>query len=110
MKRKNPNVKRFRDNIAERLKKGWVEFTVASVDKVESLQDDVDTVLEAVDCPEALVTDESELMDFFCTFYEPEEIDVEMEKVRGILGIDIEDEFEKIVDLAAKLKNKRLAE
>jgi len=108
MKRKNPNIKRFKENIDEAIKKGRVEFTMASVDKVESLQDDIDTILEALDSSEALVTDESELMDFFCTFYEPEEVEKELDDLRDTLGVDIEDEFEKVVDIAARLMYKRI--
>ena len=89
------------------------KFELASQDEIKSLDNYVDTVLEALadiqnepGIEEALVTDESSLYDFIGFFYEQHEVDDCLDALRERLGIEISDENELIYVLAQKLRDK----
>jgi len=90
----------------ENLEEGDIKFEMASVNKVVELEVYVDRVLEELGCPEALVTDESQIYDFCDVFYEAEDIEKVIEDLEKTLGVRIEDGCEKIVDIAKKLREK----
>ena len=101
------DVKKFKKLMDTKLSEEGIDYTMASVDKVEKLEIFIDMVLEALGHSEAIVTDESELCDFLDIFYEPEETEASLDDLRERFGIKINDEYEKIVDLAERIKEKQ---
>jgi hypothetical protein len=88
-------------------KKKNIQITCADREETQDLEMEIETVLEALGHEEAFVTDESELGDFFDIFLEYEEKGSAMEGIEKVLGIEITDEYEKIVDIAKRLRAKR---
>ena len=83
------------------------KFVLAGCDRVEELRLEVDEVLQALEHEEALVTDESEIYDFIGFFLEPEEKEAKLEELRDILKVNIVDDFDLIIDVAQRLKDKK---
>ena len=93
--------KKFRKRIDKNM-----NFEMSSVDKVSELEVYIDMVLEALGHEEAFVTNESQLYDFFDIFDGSEKNEKSLDDLRGKLGVEIYDDFEKIVDIAQRLKEK----
>jgi len=95
-----------RGKYVDLIKEGKMKFELASTNKVNNLTSYIDIVLAAMGSPEALVTDESDIYDFVGFLNEPEEIEESLNELRTTLDIEIKDAYEKIVDLAQKIKDK----
>jgi len=91
--------------LQKRIRNGDVKFEIADIDSVTLLEIEVDAVLQALGQEEALVTDESQISDFY-SFLETDEIEVELERLRAELGVEIYDEFELIITIAQRIKDK----
>lgn len=91
--------------IRKRIKNGDINFTMSDIDSVSSLEIEVDEVLQALGYEEALVTDESQISDFY-SFLETKDIEGELERLRAELGVEIYDEFELLITIAQRIKDK----
>lgn len=94
-------LKKFRETVDKN-----IDFEMSLVDKVSGLEVYIDMVLEALGHEEAFVTDESQLYDFFDMFDGSEKSEKLLDDLRANLGVEIYDDFEKIVDIAQRLKEK----
>ena len=97
------------EKIMKAAREGRVEM--ASQDSVNELEPYVDEVLEALGHPEALVTDESTLSDFFDIFGSKEDREKEFQDFKERVGVDIgtDDPHEKIIVVAWRVKEARHA-
>ena len=82
------------------------KFEMASAERVAELGDYIGIVLDALGHSEALVTDESQLFDFFDIFNEGEENIKLIGLLSKKLGVEIHNDSETVVDIAQKLKDK----
>lgn len=92
--RSNPNGEQKRPRIA-----------LASQDRVEDYQYELEEILEVIGYPEALITDLSSLGDFF--FRDPEAFDECSERMAGAFGIEVIGPNERLVDLAKRVREAR---
>jgi len=84
------------------------KFELASQDRVSSLETEIDLILQELNCEGALVTDESEIGDFLDVFTDNLEKEVILKELQNNLGIDIMDKCELIVDIAQRMKDKKV--
>ena len=88
------------------------QFILANQDKVKELEIEVDEILQFLDCEEALVTDESVVADFM-DYYFTDMSDAgaatheTLEELSGLLGVDIQDEYETVVSIAQRIKDNK---
>ena len=82
------------------------KFEMASAERVAELGDYIGIVLDALGHSEALVTDESQLFDFFDIFNEGDENIKLIGLLSKKLGVEIHNDSETVVDIAQKLKDK----
>jgi hypothetical protein len=78
---------------------------IAEQDRVDVLDDEVNAILGILDMDGSLVTDESYLRDFMCIFSEPEEIECHLNNLQDEFGVEIESEYEKVVDVAQRIRD-----
>ena len=82
------------------------KFILANQNRVKDLEPYIDRLLLALDCEGALVTDESELYDFMNFFMDAVETEMRLETLSSDIGVYIQDEYELMVDVAQKIKDK----
>lgn len=95
----------FENMISKVINTEHVDFQLANTDRCNMVLEEIDEVLKVLGYEDALVTDESHIMDFICIFAEPEEIEASLEMLRKELDVEIIDKYDKIVEVAKRIKN-----
>jgi hypothetical protein len=83
------------------------DFKLAKSDRVKDLEIEIDYILQELDCEGALVTDESIISDFIGIFLEDGERDAILDDLSKRLDIEIMDDYECLVDVAQRLREKK---
>jgi len=83
------------------------KFELANQDKVKELEIQIDELLFQLGHEGALVTDESELCHFLGFFIDEEEKEHEIESLSRRLGVEIMDEYELMITIAQRMKDKK---
>jgi hypothetical protein len=81
------------------------DFELADTNRCSMVLEEIDEILKVLGHKEALVTDESYITDFICVFAKPEEIESSFEMLRKELGVEIIDKYDKVVEVAERMKN-----
>ena len=95
----------FKNMISKAINTEHVDFELADTDRCSAVLEEIAKVLKVLGHEEALVTDESYIVDFICIFAEPKEISASLEMLRKELGVEIIDKYDKVVEVAERIKN-----
>ena len=82
------------------------KIELANQDRVKELEVQIDELLFQLGHEDALVTDESELCHFLDFFLDEDEKEWYIENLSSRLGVNIMDEYELMVNIAQRMKEK----
>jgi len=95
----------FENMISKVINTEHADFELADTDRCSTVLEEIAKILKVLGHEEALVTDESYIIDFICVFAKPEEIEASLEMLRKELDVEIIDKYDKVVEVAERIKN-----